>query len=341
MSQETPQKIKLTLNDTPVLPPQSSDAVVPTAAMPVSGDVANAPVGVKDPLSLRDTNTSRLKRIKMDSSGQISTTVVVTPPTASGRDKRDSTETVRLKVIREKRQGAAPVAAAHQTIRLRPPAEGGVVPTVPVVPVAETASSPTAETVHVEAAADTVTVPPAVPAASVPATPVPATSSAGNKISTATIKLRPGTLPTPVAGPVIAAEPTAAPGKAKHTIKIKMPAPVVPGAGATALAVPPDSGATIKLPASAGDAGATMKLPDAPASTGKRPLKFKMASKPEDAAAAATTAAATAAANASASQVAAGAALPDWLGLAASLVTVLALGVMLGLLVVQGLRYGL
>ena len=339
MSQETPQKIKLTLKDTPVLPPRPPVSEAPSAATPASGDMAKATGGVKDPLSLRDTNTSRLKRIKIDNPGQVGATVVVTPPAAGGRDKRDSTETVRLKIIREKRQGAAPVAAANQTIRLRPPAEGGGVPASPVVPAAEAAVSPAAETVRVDAAADTVTVPPAAPA------PVAAPPSSGSKVSTATIKLRPGSLPTPATGPVISAEPTAAPGNAKHTIKIKMPAPTVAGAGATAPAVPPDSGATIKLPAPSGDAGATMKLPDAPAGTGKRPLKFKTASKPAESSAAATAnAAATAAAvaaNASASQAAAGALRPDLLVLAASLVTVLALGAMLGLLVAQGLRYGL
>ena len=121
MSQETPQTIKLTIKDTPALPPRPPVSVPSPAAVPVSGDAAKAPAGVKDPLSLRDTNTSRLKRIKVDSLGQAGATVMVTSPTAGGRDKRDSTETVRLKIIKEKRQGAAPTAAANQTIRLRPP----------------------------------------------------------------------------------------------------------------------------------------------------------------------------------------------------------------------------
>lgn len=332
MSQETPQKIKLTLKDTPPLPPRPPVSPAPLAAAPAHEDAAKAPAGVKDPLSLRDTNTSRLKRIKIDGQGQAGATVMVTPQGAGGRDKRDSTETVRLKIIREKRQGAAPAATANQTIRLRPPAEAGGVPASPVVPAADSAASPAAETIRVDDTAATVTVPTAAPA---PANVV-------NKVSTATIKLRPGALPTPAAGPVITAEPTAAPGGAKHTIKIKMPAPAS-GAGAPAPGVPPDSGATIKLPSPSGDAGATMKLPEARA--GKRPLTLKVPSKPGESPAAATAnAAATAAAvaaHATAAQAAAGAWRPDRLVLAASVVTILALGVMLGLLVAQGLRYGL
>ncbi|MFA5205741.1 MAG: hypothetical protein WC708_15195 [Lentisphaeria bacterium] len=335
MSQETPQKIKLTvkttgsdtsrLKSTPKLPPRPAISLPPAAA-PAAADVPVVPaeaaaaktVGVKDPLSLRDTNTSRLKRIKVDGQGQAGATVVVTPTGGSG-DKTSSTETVRLKIIREKRPGAVGPAASNQTIRLRPP--GGAAAAPAEAPTLATQPGPAAETVRVDA-------PPAPPAA------------AGSKISTATIKLRPGALPAPAA-PVIAlpeAAPEAAPaatGSAKHTIKIKMPAP---GTAAAA----PDSGATLRMPPPP-EAGATLKLPEEQAATSKRTLKFKtpkagaVAVAPDETAAAPAAAAAAVAAASVRAQ--GGAGETDRVALAACVVTILSLGTALGVLVVQTVRY--
>ena len=65
-----------------------------------------------DPLSLRDSDTTKLKKIKPKSSNQ---TLDV--------KSNVSTDTVQLKVIKEKKKQLAGILTASQTIRLRPPSE--------------------------------------------------------------------------------------------------------------------------------------------------------------------------------------------------------------------------
>ncbi len=65
---------------------------------------------VLDPLSLRDSDTSKLKRIKPKSATQ-----------TIDLDSENISDTVHLKVIKEKKKQLAGILTASQTIRLRPP----------------------------------------------------------------------------------------------------------------------------------------------------------------------------------------------------------------------------
>ena len=65
---------------------------------------------IRDPMSLRDTDTSRLKRIKPQTSLRVAN---VDGSTEVG------SETVHLKVIKEKKKQLAGILSASQTIRLR------------------------------------------------------------------------------------------------------------------------------------------------------------------------------------------------------------------------------
>ena len=67
-----------------------------------------------DPLMIRDTDTSKLKR--------------VTPKTQNiNLDGDNYTDTVHLKVIKERKKQLSGILTASQTIRLRPPSAGGTV----------------------------------------------------------------------------------------------------------------------------------------------------------------------------------------------------------------------
>ena len=102
----------------PVPPPaQASPTAETTPAMPVPPPApapASATVSVGDPLAQRDTNTGRLRRMKVGESGNVAATAAV--PAAAGKLV---TDTVRLKVQREAKKEGAP--SAGQTVRLRPP----------------------------------------------------------------------------------------------------------------------------------------------------------------------------------------------------------------------------
>ncbi len=71
---------------------------------------------VLDPLTLRDSDTSKLKKIKPKSSTQ-----------TINLDSENISDTVHLKVIKEKKKQLAGILTASQTIRLRPPSapQGG------------------------------------------------------------------------------------------------------------------------------------------------------------------------------------------------------------------------
>ena len=76
----------------------------------------NSGEGVLDPLTLRDSDTSKLKKIKPKSSTQ-----------TINQDSENISDTVHLKVIKEKKKQLAGILTASQTIRLRPPSapQGG------------------------------------------------------------------------------------------------------------------------------------------------------------------------------------------------------------------------
>ena len=71
---------------------------------------------VLDPMTLRDSDTSKLKKIKPKSSTQ-----------TISLDSENISDTVHLKVIKEKKKQLAGILTASQTIRLRPPSDSGKV----------------------------------------------------------------------------------------------------------------------------------------------------------------------------------------------------------------------
>ena len=90
--------------------PESSDNADGT--QPPSTEVP----GIVDPMSMRDSDTSRLKRIKPQTSS------MSTDSGLASLDDSLNTETVHLKVIKEKKKQLAGILSASQTIRLRPSA---------------------------------------------------------------------------------------------------------------------------------------------------------------------------------------------------------------------------
>ena len=82
------------------------------AAPPASSetqDISMKETTVVDPMTMRDSDTTRLKRMK---------------PKGSGGES-DVTDTVQLKVVKEKKKKLAGILTASQTIRLRPPSTPG------------------------------------------------------------------------------------------------------------------------------------------------------------------------------------------------------------------------
>ena len=77
-------------------------------------DTLNSGEEVLDPMTLRDSDTSKLKKIKPKSSTQ-----------TISLDSGNISETVHLKVIKEKKKQLAGILTASQTIRLRPPSDSG------------------------------------------------------------------------------------------------------------------------------------------------------------------------------------------------------------------------
>ena len=77
-------------------------------------DDLNSGEDVLDPMTLRDSDTSKLKKIKPKSSTQ-----------TISLDSENISDTVHLKVIKEKKKQLAGILTASQTIRLRPPSDSG------------------------------------------------------------------------------------------------------------------------------------------------------------------------------------------------------------------------
>jgi hypothetical protein len=75
-------------------------------------EALNSGEGVLDPMTLRDSDTSKLKKIKPKSSTQ-----------TISLDSDNISDTVHLKVIKEKKKQLAGILTASQTIRLRPPSQ--------------------------------------------------------------------------------------------------------------------------------------------------------------------------------------------------------------------------
>ena len=192
-------------------------------------DDLNSGEDVLDPLTLRDSDTSKLKKIKPKSATQ-----------TIDLDSENISDTVHLKVIKEKKKQLAGILTASQTIRLRPPSSpsGSSTPGTQVPQSSQTLKiDPNAQA---PAGAGTVNMPPAggAPAGTLKIN-MPASST-----ESGTIKV---------------SKPNFAENSSAGTLKIK--SPVVVDSGASA-------GGTLKIKSAAATASAsgTLKLKSAGAS---------------------------------------------------------------------------
>lgn len=77
---------------------------------------------ITDPMTLRDTNTSKVRRIVGSKGGPEATAVV--PGSAEKDEKEDKTDTVQLKVVQQKKKEIADMMSPSSTVRLRAPGGG-------------------------------------------------------------------------------------------------------------------------------------------------------------------------------------------------------------------------
>ena len=236
----------------------------------------NSGESVLDPMTLRDSDTSRLKRIKPKSETQ----------TINLDD--NVTDTVHLKVIKEKKKQLAGILTASQTIRLRPPSnppqaapQAPPAAPVPGAPAAPPQSAQTLKLSPTPSPGGTVNMPPAQPAGTLKIN-MPASSSESGTIkvskpnfsqaaSAGTLKIKSGAAP----------DASAAGG----TLKIKSAAPTASASGTLKIKSPSEGDQTVKM----NEAGGTLKLKakstassPAPQATGAR-----QAARPQEEAAAA------------------------------------------------------
>jgi len=263
------------------LKPSAPTAPATHSVPPGLGEDDGGGEGVSDPLSMRDTQTSNLQRVEPQDEPDAASTIPATP--AADDSEGPGPDTVRLKVIREKKKQLANILTASQTIHLRPTSEGGP------------AASDGAE---------------APPGAGGPAAPPPAKDTlklnvpgavqdeAGGEeedsVHTSTLKIRPRgsiapggpTLGGPSPATVVGAEK-----KASATLKIKPP--TAGGSAGTVAVQPPTPGGAppaAPAPGAAPAAAATQQAepPQASDQTAKLTLKIKPGLKPKQAAAGAT-----------------------------------------------------
>ena len=177
---------------------------------------------VLDPLTLRDSDTSKLKKIKPKSATQ-----------TIDLDSENISDTVHLKVIKEKKKQLAGILTASQTIRLRPPSS----PSAASTPGTPQSSQTLKIAPNTPSPAGTVNMPPAggAPAGTLKIN-MPASST-----ESGTIKV---------------SKPNFAESSSAGTLKIK--SPVVVDSGASA-------GGTLKIKSAAATASAsgTLKLKSA------------------------------------------------------------------------------
>lgn len=214
------------------------------------------PPTITDPMSLRDTDTSRLKRIKPQSTVSVS---------KSGESDEFGTETVHLKVIKEKKKQLAGILSASQTIRLRP-SSGEAAPAKP-------AAAPAGGTVKLQT--------PATPAEAPSTTRLKRKAPVTGGTAKATLKLKAPTAAAAapaapdaetISSPAIESAPTGRlkrPGgeASKSTLKLKAPAAIPTGGGGSTL--------KIKAPAATGGETVAATAAGAAAPTGKATLKLK------------------------------------------------------------------
>ncbi len=335
MAGEQPPKIKLpgTKTDTSRLKTDTSRLKTDTAAKtpaavpppPAAAAPATPPVPgsesptvevpiLTDPMTLRDTNTGRLRRVQADS--QKPASAGVTQSLEMGKERKASTETVRLKVLREQKKEAGLGPAGTQTARLRPPtmASAETTVTMPQPPGEPVKVSPgdASKTIRLEVPTE-LTRPTAAPSTPPAAGVSTATSK---KVSTATSRLQKATVATPPAGAK----------SVQATVKLKAP----------------NAAETIKQPAPGeldadgpAPAAQTVKLAPDDTMSARKTLKLKAPIRPGKDMAAGTAAVPTPAA-------VAGPALEagtDFLSLAASIVTFLVVGALTALLALQVAKF--
>ena len=210
--------------DKPAVPP------LPPAATPAAAPApAQQTTMLTDPLTLRDTDASKLKRVKLDSQQPVAASAI-SPAVGLGRDKRDTTDTVHLKVIREKRKEVPGVGLVSQTVRLRPAtkspetageqpdaATASVAPTPRPLPEPPPPARPSIKMTSPAAPSGLKPLVPKAPPVEAPAEPAAPTEeeNADNKVRTTTIKVRSSAglkpLPTPGAIPASPATPPMSP----------------------------------------------------------------------------------------------------------------------------------
>ena len=266
MANEEPKKLKLSISkpDTPPTPgasdPEEAVTVPPTppeADESSGGDESS----ITDPMALKDSDTSKFRAVQPEGESE-PTVVPAAPPAAAEEDTGRPTETVRLKVVREKKKELANILTASQTVRLRPssvapaPSESAPADTAPAEGTPPPAPA-TGSTVKVQLPpGGAPPTPPSAPPAGAPELP--------GKASAGTLKLRPGGQGKPDRS-------------ASATLKIKAPRPKPKAkapeeeASATKTAVPIPAQPEGKTPSrltlkvkpttSAGDAARTVKLP--------------------------------------------------------------------------------
>ena len=187
---------------------------------------------VLDPLTLRDSDTSRLKKIKPKSATQ-----------TINLDSENISDTVHLKVIKEKKKQLAGILTASQTIRLRPPSAPQPAPQT-----ASTLKTPDPS----PSSAGTVNMPPQTSPAGTLKINMPASSSESGTIKVA----KPNFADTSSAGTLKIKSPEAS-ATSGGTLKIKSAA-TASASGTLKLKAAASSDETVKL--GADKKGGTLKL---------------------------------------------------------------------------------
>lgn len=325
-AQQTKLKVTLKSTDTSRFkigsqPADQTASIVTPVPPPPPGAATTG--RLEDPTKLRDATTGNLRTV--DTSAPVDA-ATVSPGATQVAQATLKTETVRLKVMREKKTEASIPDAVSSTARLRPPAAAtGTVPPPPPPPPAPATQGKA--TIKVEA--DT-TVVPTIKRSAPPA----AAAAGGAEEVRRTVRIKPIT-PAAGAPPKPSADTTSA--------TVVLPSPIA-AAGEAKPAGKPAASATIKLapPPAAGGEGAD-------ATHAKRTLKLRSTVRQEEIpppAAGATRpageegAAAVAAVTAAAAEKPAAAEESSVLAMVASLVTVLSLGALVVILGLQILKHG-
>ena len=213
--------------------PVNSDETI-TQPVVKSKDDLNSGEGVLDPLTLRDSDTSKLKRVKPKSATQ-----------TVNLDSENVSDTVHLKVIKEKKKQLAGILTASQTIRLRPPAS-------PQQPPAAGGGPQSSQTLKISPSAPsgsgTVSMPPA----------------GGGSAGTLKINMPASSSES---GTIKVSKPNFAESSSAGTLKIKNPSAVTDSASGSgtlkiksAAASPASASGTLKLKAAAAPAEETVKI---------------------------------------------------------------------------------